>query len=238
MNILLAFFAGLFTFFSPCVLPLIPSYISYITGFSVEELSGGAAGKLMKKSFLASVSFVAGFSLIFVLLGIFASFAGSAAYSFQNYLRTIGGVLVIIFGLIMTGALDLKFLEMEKRISLRGRPAGYLGALLLGMTFAAGWVPCVGPMLSSMLVIASTSGSRFFGGALLFSYCMGLGLPIIASAVAFNYFLSAYKSISRYLRVISVTSGVILIIIGLLLITDNLTLISNQVSNILGFRGL
>ncbi len=236
MNIAVAFLAGILTFFTPCVFPLIPSYISYITGSSLEELAKGRKEGLFVRSICGSLSFILGFSLIFVLFGVCASFAGSLVYDLQNYIRIIGGVVIIIFGLVMTGLIDFKFLEIEKRFNLNNKPVGYFGAVLLGMTFAAGWAPCVGPILSSILIIASTSGSRFYGGILLLSYSLGLGLPILISAVAFNYFLSAYKSVVKYLRVISIISGAILIIIGLLLVMDNLTLITSFFYNMFSVR--
>ncbi|MFH1710416.1 MAG: cytochrome c biogenesis CcdA family protein, partial [bacterium] len=130
------------------------------------------------------------------------------------------------------------FLGIEKRFSLKNKPVGYAGSILLGMTFAAGWVPCAGPILSSILVIASTSGSKFYGGLLLFAYCLGLGIPILASAAAFNYFLAFYRHTAKYLRAISMVSGAFLIVIGLLLMTDNLASLSNYLTYIFGSRGM
>lgn len=238
MNIAVAFIAGLLTFFTPCVFPLIPSYLSYVTGLSLVELSSGDKKLMLKKSISSILFFIAGFTMVFVMLGVAASYAGSFIYDLQGTLRLIGGVIIIFFGVTMTGLLNIRFLEIEKRFNIKSRPAGYSGAFLIGMTFAAGWVPCVGPILSSMLIIASTSGSRLYGGIMLFSYCMGLGIPIFVSAVAFNWFLSIYKGIVKYLRVISVIGGVILIIAGFLLITDNLTAVSAYISYLFGFKGL
>lgn len=237
MNLFAAFLAGLLTFFTPCVFPLVPSYISYITGFSIEELSLGDRKLLLVKSILGSLCFIAGFSIIFILLGFSASFAGSLVFEFQNYLRIIGGLIIIFFGLTLTGLLKVGFIEIEKKFNMKDRPIGYAGAFILGMTFSAGWVPCAGPILSSILTIAATSGSRFYGGLLLFSYCLGLGLPILASAVAFNYFLAFYKQTVKYLGVISIVSGALLIVIGLLLMTDNLASLSGYLNYIFGFRG-
>jgi cytochrome c-type biogenesis protein len=236
MNLFVAFLAGLLTFFTPCIFPLVPSYISYVTGFSIEELSLGDRKLLLVKSAIGSLCFISGFSIIFVLLGLSVSFAGILVFEFQNYLRVIGGLIIIFFGLTMTGILRIRSLETEKKFSVKNGPVGYAGAFILGMTFAAGWVPCVGPILSSILAIAATSGSRFFGGLLLFSYCLGLGIPILASATAFNYFLAFYRHTAKYLAVISVVSGAVLIVIGLLLMTDNLTLLSAYLNYILGSR--
>jgi cytochrome c-type biogenesis protein len=238
MNLFIAFLEGLLTFFTPCVFPLIPLYISYITGSSIDELSRRDAKQLLYKSITGSLLFISGFSIIFVLLGFSASYAGSLVFEFQNYIRIIGGAVVIFFGLIVTGLLNIAPLNIDKRISLKDRPVGLFGALLLGVTFAAGWVPCVGPILSSILIIASTSETRYYGGLLLFSYCLGLGLPIFLSAVAFNYFLAVYKHTVKYLRVISIISGIILIMIGLLLMTDNLTSISNSITYIFGAKAV
>ncbi len=233
MNLFVAFLAGILTFFTPCVFPLIPSYIAYVTGFSIDELSRGDRKLVLRKSIMGTLAFISGFSIIFILLGFSASYAGSLIFNFQNYLRIIGGALIIFFGLVMTGAFHFRFLEIEKRFNLKTKPSGYWGALILGMTFAAGWVPCVGPILSSILTIASTVGSRLFGGLLLFFYCLGLGLPILISAIAFNYFLTFYKNIVKHLRVISIASGVILIFIGMLLMTDNLSSITNGIEYLL-----
>ena len=157
MNLFIAFIEGLLTFFTPCVFPLIPLYISYITGLSIDELSRRDAKQLLFKSVTGSLLFISGFSVIFVLLGFSASYAGSLVFEFQNYLRVIGGAVIVFFGLILTGILNIAPFNIEKRINLKSKPVGFIGALLLGMTFAAGWVPCVGPILSSILIVASTS---------------------------------------------------------------------------------
>jgi cytochrome c-type biogenesis protein len=233
MNLAVAFFAGLLTFFTPCVFPLIPSYLSYITGFSVEELSKGDRKEVLNRSVIGSLSFILGFTFIFVLLGLSASMLGSLAYSFQNILRVTGGVLIAIFGLTLTGLLDLKFLNIEKRFQPAQGSKGYYGAFLFGMTFAAGWVPCVGPVLSSILLLAASEGSRFYGGMLLSFYCLGLGLPLFLSAVAFNYYLTFFKKAIKYIDIIEKVGGVILILVGLLLITDNLTLMTMYIDKII-----
>jgi len=236
MNLFIAFLEGLLTFFTPCIFPVVPSYISYITGFSIEELSQRDTKRLLYKSITGSLHFILGFSIVFILLGFSASYAGSLVFDFQDYLRVIGGAVIVFFGLTMTGLLSIAPLNIEKRISIKNKPVGFIGALLLGMTFAAGWVPCVGPILSSILIVASTSGTRLYGGLLLFSYCVGLGLPIFLSAVAFDYFLAVYKNTIKYLRAISVISGIVLMIIGLLLMTDSLTSISNYLTCIFGAK--
>lgn len=226
MNLVAAFFAGIATFFTPCVFPLIPSYLSLITGLSLDELSKGDRDKVLKKTITSSLFFIFGFSVIFVALGIAASMAGSLVIGFQSYLRIIGGILIVFFGLVLIGAINLKVLNIEKRFQLKGKPVGLLGAFIFGMTFAAGWVPCVGPVLSSVLVLASSEGSRFYGGVLLLFYCIGLGLPVMISGILFNSFLSAYKKAVKYIRVIELVSGALLIIIGILLIMDNMTAIT------------
>jgi cytochrome c-type biogenesis protein len=204
----------------------------------LEELSQRDTKRLLYKTITGSLHFILGFSIIFVLLGFSASYAGSLAFEFQNYLRVIGGAVVVFFGLTITGLLNIAPFNIEKRINIKSKPVGFIGALLLGMTFAAGWIPCVGPILSSILIIASTSDTRFYGGLLLFSYCAGLGLPILLSAVALDYFLAVYKNTIKYLRVISVISGIILMIIGLLLMTDSLTLTSNYLTYIFGAKAI
>jgi cytochrome c-type biogenesis protein len=208
-----------------------------MTGFSIEELSAGNRRNLLNKSMLGSLCFITGFSIIFILLGFSASFAGSLVFEFQNYLRIIGGLMIMFFGLTLAGILRIRSLEIDRRFSMKNMPVGYAGAVIMGMTFVAGWVPCVGPILSSILTIASTSGSRSFGGLLLFSYCLGLGLPIFISAVAFNYFLVIYRKTVKHLKLISIISGAVLILIGLLLMTDNLSSLSDYLTYLLMFKG-
>ncbi|RME63910.1 MAG: cytochrome c biogenesis protein CcdA, partial [Nitrospirae bacterium] len=174
----LAFLAGVVSFLSPCVLPLLPSYVTLITGLSFEALTADTDRARVKYLTITnSLAFIAGFSFVFILLGGFSSYLGGLLLKFQEYVRIIGGILVIIFGLFVAGFLKLDFLMRERKVHLSGRPAGYLGTFFIGMTFAAGWTPCIGPILGSILVVASTKGSALYGISLLTVYSLGLGVP-------------------------------------------------------------
>jgi cytochrome c-type biogenesis protein len=218
----LAFFAGLLSFLSPCVLPLVPSYISFITGVSFEDLK--SRDERQRVRFLTitnSLAFIAGFSLIFIALGASSSVVGRFLFEYQDWIRIIGGILVIFFGLFVSGVLKLDFLTRERKFHLTGKPAGYVGTFFVGMTFAAAWTPCIGPILGTILVYASSKGSAVYGFKLLSVYSLGLALPFFFSSLMFNSFLSYSVKIRRYMRVIMIVSGLLLIVFGLLLLTNN-----------------
>jgi len=221
ISVLIAFSAGLLSFVSPCVLPLIPSYITYITGVSFKELAeSGARAKVRWTTISHSLLFIMGFSTIFIVLGASASYLGQLLIRYQYWLMKGGGVLIIILGIQFTGIINLPFLQMERRFELRKKPLGYVGSFLVGIVFAAGWTPCVGPILSTILLYASTSKSFATGVLLLTVYSMGLGVPFFLSSLAFNSFLSAFERIKQYMRVVTIISGFFLIGIGILLLTD------------------
>lgn len=231
VSVLIAFSAGLLSFASPCVLPLVPSYITYITGVSFKDLSeGGSKGKLRWLTISHSLLFIMGFSLIFILMGASASYLGQVLIQYQSWIMKVGGVLIIILGIHFTGWITLPFLQMERRFELKQKPLGYLGSFLVGVVFAAGWTPCVGPILSTILLYASTAKSFTTGIVLLAAYSMGLGLPFFVASLAFNTFLSAFDKIKRYMRVIMFVSGVFLIVIGILLLTDLFTTLNNYLN--------
>jgi len=183
ISLFIAFSAGLFSFLSPCILPLIPSYISFITGISFEAFSSGEeTRKLRRTTVIHSLLFIFGFSLVFILLGASATYAGQFLQKYQFLLTKVGGVIIIILGIHLTGIINLKFLQREKKVHLREKPLGYLGTVLVGMTFAAGWTPCIGPILGSILIVASTSQKVTSGIILLSFYSLGLALPFFASS--------------------------------------------------------
>ena len=218
----LAFFAGLLSFLSPCVLPLVPSYISFITGVSFEDLKSKDDRKRIRfLTITNSLAFIAGFSLIFVALGASSSVVGRFLFEYQDWIRIIGGIMVIFFGLFVSGVLKLDFLTRERKFHLTGKPAGYIGTFFVGMTFAAAWTPCIGPILGTILVYASSKGSAVYGFKLLSVYSLGLALPFFLSSLMFNSFLSYSGKIRRYMRWIMIFSGLLLIIFGLLLLTNN-----------------
>lgn len=221
-----AFTAGFLSFLSPCVLPLIPSYIGFITGISFSDLTGlEDRGRVLRESMINSALFIFGFTIIFVLLGATATAVGTSLNRYQDVIRWVGGTLVIILGVHFTGLINIKFLQIEKRVHLKNRPVGYIGAILIGMAFAAGWTPCIGPILGSILMVAATQSEISKGMTLLAVYSLGFGIPFFLSAIALNKFLTTYKKISRHIPKIIVASGVILVIIGVLIITNNLSMI-------------
>ena len=233
VSLFIAFSAGLLSFVSPCVLPLVPSYITYITGVSFHELTGAASkAKLRWVTIFHSLLFISGFSTIFILMGASASYLGQLLAQYQQWIMKAGGVLIIILGIHFTGVITLPFLQMEKRFELRKKPLGYLGSFFVGIIFAAGWTPCIGPILSTILIYASTSKSFSTGILLLSIYSMGLGLPFFLSSLAFNSFLSTFEKMKRYMRVITLVSGLFLIAIGILMLTDTFQEINNYLNTL------
>jgi cytochrome c-type biogenesis protein len=218
----LAFLAGVLSFLSPCVLPLVPSYISFITGISFEDLKdSGDARRIRFLTVTNSLAFIAGFSLIFVALGASSSVVGRFLFEYQDSIRIIGGILVIFFGLFVAGVFRLDFFSRERKFHLTGKPAGYLGTFFVGMTFAAAWTPCIGPILGTILVYAGSKASALFGFKLLSVYSLGLAVPFFLSSLMFNSFLSYSVKIRRYMKAIMVASGILLIVFGILLLTNN-----------------
>ena len=217
----LAFLAGVASFLSPCVLPLVPSYISFITGISFKDLTVGTdRKKIHYLTITNSLAFIAGFSAVFIALGISSSALGRFFDAYADYIRIIGGILIILFGLFVSGLVKLDFLMLDKKIYLSGKPGGYIGTFLVGMTFAAGWSPCIGPILGTILLYAGSKGSALFGFQLLAVYSLGLAVPFFLSAVGLNLFLSYTPRIVKHMRVIMIVSGLILIIFGLMLLFD------------------
>ncbi len=226
----LAFAAGLLSFLSPCVLPLVPSYVSFITGFSFESLTAQSSpdrARIRRLTITNSIAFILGFSTIFMALGASSSFLGKWLLHYQDTIRIAGGILTIIFGLFISGVIKLNFLMRERKMHLQGRPAGYLGAFLIGMTFAAGWTPCIGPILGSILFYSMAQGSTAYGLKLLSVYSVGLALPFLISALAINSFLLYSRKLLKYMRVIMFISGLILIAFGVLLLSNNVRMLSN-----------
>lgn len=222
VTLYLAFLAGVASFLSPCVMPLIPSYVTFITGMSFEELTSGQdRKKALRLTVANSLVFILGFSVVFINMGLASSLLGQWLKDFEDAIRIAGGVLVIIFGLFISGILKLDFLMRERKLHLKGKPAGYIGTFLVGLTFAVGWTPCVGPILGAILAVAINEDPA--RGALLLSvYSIGLGVPFFIAAVAFNSFIGYTKVLNRHMKSIMAFSGAILIAFGLLLLTDNL----------------
>jgi len=217
---------GVISFASPCIMPLIPSYVSYITGISYDELVNQESRKRhMQITLLHSLVFVAGFSIIFVLLGATASLAGSILSQYLDVIRIAGGILIIIMGVFVMDVVNIPFLQREAKLHLKTRPAGYVGTLLVGIVFGAGWTPCTGPFLGSVLALAMTGETLGRGMALLMFYSLGLGIPFILSSVAISAFLSSFSKLQKHFKAIKITSGIILIIMGVLLLLDKMTIL-------------
>ena len=228
VTLLTAFAAGFLSFVSPCVLPLIPGYLSFVSGLTLEEMRGGAAGNsgARRQVLLASTAFVLGFSTVFIALGASASAIGDFLMSRLPLLGKIAGVLIIIFGLHTMGVFRLRFLETEKRIHTSRKPAGLVGAFLVGIAFAFGWTPCIGPILGGILAIAGSRESIGEGVRLLAIYSLGLGIPFLLTALAVDRFFAATARIRRYYHTIEVVSGAMLVAIGILIFTNRFTIIA------------
>ncbi|MDQ7788321.1 MAG: cytochrome c biogenesis protein CcdA [Thermodesulfovibrionales bacterium] len=217
----LAFLAGVASFLSPCVLPLVPSYVSFITGISFKDLTVGTDKKRIRYlTATNSLAFIAGFSAVFIALGISSSALGRFFDAYADFIRIIGGILIILFGLFVSGLVKLDFLMLDKKIYLSGKPGGYIGTFLVGMTFAAGWSPCIGPILGTILLYAGAKGSALFGFQLLAVYSLGLAVPFFLSALGLNLFLSYTPRIVKHMRVIMIVNGLILILFGIMLLFD------------------
>jgi cytochrome c-type biogenesis protein len=218
LSFMVAFVAGLLSFLSPCVLPLVPSYVGFITGMTLPEVSGRRHAAL-----LHALLFVAGFSLVFVLLGASATALGRALNYYQVWLQRVGGVLIIIFGFLCLGVFKVGILNQERRVHLDHKPVGYLGSALVGVAFGAGWTPCIGPVLGAILGLAATTSDVTRGMQLLAVYSAGLAVPFLIAAVAVESFLDWFQAFRRYLPWVMRLSGLILIVVGILLVTGEFT---------------
>ena len=217
-----AFLAGFFSFLSPCVLPLIPAYFTFITGFSLEELTENRNSEIRKKVVFSTVSFVCGFSLVFILMGASASYLGGLIYNYRDTIRIIGGILIILMGVHLTGIIRIPGLDVEKRIHMEKKPLHFLGVFIIGMAFGAGWSPCIGPLLGSILIIAGSQETVRQGIVLLAIYSAGLALPFIILSVFIHLLLMVIKKASRFLQYVNAAAGILLIIAGLILVTNKL----------------
>ncbi len=227
LNVFVAFTAGLLSFLSPCVLPIIPSYLSFVSGVSLEEMRGPhVKSDVRRRVVLNSLAFIAGFSVIFVSLGASASYLGSLFFGYRSFIRILGGAFVILVGIYLIGFFKISFLDRYLQLNLRDKPAGYLGSVLVGVTFAVAWIPCVGPILGAILALAGTSAEIGKGILLLSTYAAGLAVPFFLSAVAVNSFFQFSNIFRRYLQAVHVAGGILLVIVGILLVTDYFTLLN------------
>jgi len=229
--ILLAFSAGLLSFLSPCVLPLVPAYVSYLTGSSIEELKDDKA-KL--STLYKSFGFVLGFSIIFIIMGVSITSLGKLLIIHKDLFRKIGGTLIVIFGIHTLGVFKIKLLYREKRFLYLDKIKGSFSSVIMGMAFAAGWTPCIGPILSSILIYATSMNSVGKGVLLLIMYSLGLAVPFILTAMAIGSFTKQFRKFSRYLPIISTISGLLMIIMGVMIFMNKLAILS-QYTNFINF---
>jgi cytochrome c-type biogenesis protein len=226
----IAFLAGLVSFLSPCVLPIVPSYVTFVTGRTIEELTTHGRGAARRQAAVHASLFVLGFTMVFVALGATATVFGGALGRSLPLLQQVGGVVIALLGLSMLGVLRLPALMRERRVHLAAKPAGMFGSVLVGVAFGAGWTPCVGPVLASILLYAGTADSATRGMALLGTYALGLGIPFWLAAVGLNWYLAGARRVMRWLRPIELASGAFLVIIGVLLFTGRFTLLSGYLA--------
>ena len=226
-SIWLAFGAGFLSFISPCCLPLYPSYISYITGISVADLKGDRS-LVLRQAMIHTIFFVIGFSIIFISLGLTATFIGSMFTQYQDLIRQLGGVLIFVMGLFMIGWFKPSLFMKEKRLDLAKKPAGYLGSVLVGVSFAAGWTPCVGPILTAVLAVSASNPNQ--GIPLILSYTFGFAIPFIIMSL----FIGRTKWILQHSQKMMKVGGAIMILLGILLYTDKMTDITIWLISIYG----
>jgi len=226
-TIWLAFAAGFLSFISPCCLPLYPSYLSYITGISVAELRNDRS-VVLRKAMIHTLFFVLGFSIIFISLGLTATLIGSLFRDHQDLIRQLGGILVVVMGLFMLGLFKPTLFMQEKRFEFAQKPAGYLGSVLVGISFAAGWTPCVGPILTSVLTLSASNPSQ--GVPFIIAYTLGFAVPFILM----SFFIGRTRWILRYSSILMKVGGALMILIGILLYTDKMTDITIWLIRIFG----
>lgn len=219
--------AGVFSFLSPCVLPLVPSYLTFVTGMSLDELQEGVN---RKATFIHSTLFVLGFSTIFILLGASASFLGQFFRQYELWIARIGGLIIIVLGLHLSGVFKLTPLMREKRIHLNDKPAGYIGTFGVGMAFGAGWTPCIGPILGAILTYGFSQDTMWAGVGLLSVYSLGLAVPFLIAALALDQFLQTFKRFRHWIPIVEKASGILLILLGLLLLTGKFTVLSGYLT--------
>ena len=229
-QIAVAFIAGLISFLSPCVLPLVPGYISIVSGSSLEQLKVQKEASLLRTVLTNSVTFIVGFSITFVVLGASATWLGQVLVSWRQLLDKIAGLVLIVFGVHVLGIVKINALYQDKRFHNVEKPRGPIGALVLGLAFAFGWTPCLGPILAGILAIASTKQTVAEGMLLLGVYSAGLGIPFLMTSLALNKFLSFYSRFKKHFHAVEMVSGALVIAVGVMMVTGNLTRIATWFS--------
>jgi len=233
---LVAFSAGLLSFFSPCVLPLIPAYLSYITGMSIEEYSKELHGTAKRRVILNTVFFILGFAFIFIFVfGAGTTLISSVLRTHRDLIGKIGGLVIFLFGLHFLGVFKMKWMYREKRAKIRNIRTGYVGSFFIGIAFSAGWTPCVGPILASIIGMGLTADSQWAAIRLLSLYTAGLALPFLLTSIAINFFLPLFNRVKRHFKFIEVATALLLISVGLLMFLGQFSAISNTVMEYLPF---
>jgi len=226
---LAAFLAGILSFLSPCVLPLVPGYVSLISGATVEDLQTENS-RMLGTVMLHSVTFILGFSVVFIALGAVATSIGQLANQYHNLLAKVAGIIVIVFGLHLMGLLKIKALYADKRLHDVKGGSSALGSFAVGFAFAFGWTPCIGPILATILVLAGAEDTVFKGVLLLAVYSLGLAVPFLLTSLGVDRFLAFYTRFRRHLHTVEVISGVLLVAVGVLIFMNNLKLLSGYLS--------
>jgi cytochrome c-type biogenesis protein len=221
-GLLVAFSAGLLSFLSPCVLPLVPSYVTFITEMSLEEVRTAR-----RTALIHALLFVLGFSLIFIALGATASVLGRVLFVARVWIARLGGALIIVFGLYLLGVFNFRLLSQDNRVHLADKPLGYLGTVLVGLAFGAGWTPCIGPILGSILIYTSSTADLHRGLLLLTAYSAGLAIPFVIAALAIDRFLAVFARYRGAIKWVNRVGGVVLIAMGLLLVTNYFTVLAS-----------
>lgn len=221
LGFLVAFAAGLLSFLSPCVLPLVPSYVTFITGMNVEDLE-----RSKHTTLLHAVLFVVGFTLIFLALGAGATLFGQLMIRYRDVISRVGGVLIILFGLYLLGVFNLGLLARDTRLHLAKKPIGYFGTLVVGIAFGAGWSPCIGPILGAILTLAANEASLGRGLGLLLMYSLGLAVPFLLAALMVERFLKLFAKVRTYMVWVNRTAGALLVFVGVLMVTNRFTMLA------------
>jgi len=217
----LAFAAGLVSFLSPCVLPVVPSYVAFVSGLTLEELRDGSSRSARRSAVVHSLLFVGGFTAVFMTLGWAATSAGQAFAHLLPWLNRAGGLALVVFGLYLAGLLRVPGLSREFRVHFASRPSGWTGSFLVGVAFGAGWTPCIGPVLASILLYAGMEATRGEGTALLAAYAAGLGVPFVAASAMFNGFLASLHQVRRWMVPLGRLAGAVLALVGLMMVTGS-----------------
>jgi len=214
--------AGLLSFLSPCVLPIVPGYLCFLAGTSLDKIASGEDASKERNVFYFALSFVFGFSTVFILLGASATLLSGLIYEYLDILRVVGGIIIIIFGIHFMQIIQLPFLNRDTRYQIESYRPGIVGSYVIGLSFAFGWTPCIGPILGSVLSIAASSETVTYGIVLLMLYSAGLGIPFLLAAYAINGFMKFLSKIRNYIRVIEIFTGVLLVIFGILILTNRI----------------